>query len=259
MAKPKARLDSVVVAQGLCPTKEMAQALIISGLIMVGDQKQTKPGTMVDPLAPLSRLGALPKYVSRGGLKLEGALHHWGISVSGQWVLDVGISTGGFSDCMLQAGAHGVIGLDVGYGQLDYRLRIDPRVTLIERCNARDLTAHRIAELGLSPSDWQRIRWVVMDLSFISVTKVLIPLATLLPTADFLVLIKPQFEAAPHEVGKGGIIRDPSQIASILNRVAQTLSPYFRLLDHVPSSIKGTKGNQESFFWLVPIQHKESV
>jgi len=255
LAKPKERLDTVVVAQGLCTTKAIAQALIINGQIMVGGLKQTKPGTLVDPQVPLSRLGELPKYVSRGGLKLEGALQHWGIPVSGRWALDVGISTGGFSDCLLQSGAQGIIGLDVGYGQLDYRLRIDPRVNLIERCNARHLTVQRLSELG---PDWQRISLVVMDVSFISVTKLLVPLATLFPTADFLILIKPQFEATPHEVGKGGIITDPDQISCILRRVDQALSTHFRLIDQVQSSIKGTKGNQETFFWLVPIQDKET-
>lgn len=258
MAKPTQRLDVRLVSQGLCVSREVAQSLVINGQVLVEGKKVTKAGTLVSDHAVVTVLGSLPKYVSRGGLKLEGALQAFDVSVVNRWVLDIGISTGGFADCVLQMGAAGVIGLDVGYGQLDYRLRQDPRVMLIERFNARYATWEALAKVGLSPEQLQGVSLVVMDVSFISVTKLLAQWAALLPNADFIVLIKPQFEAFPSEVGKGGVISDPLVIQRVVDRVAAALAPFFWLQQWVSSPLKGTKGNQEVFFWLTP-RLKESI
>jgi len=258
VAKTRQRLDVQLVAQGLCASREVAQSLVMSGQVLVGGQKVTKAGTLVADDVVITVLGSLPKYVSRGGLKLDGALQAFAVSVVNQWVLDIGISTGGFTDCVLQRGAAGVLGLDVGYGQLDYRLRQDPRVVLIERFNARHASVDTLTEAGLGPDRLQGVSVVVMDVSFISVTKLLPQWGQLLPNADFIVLIKPQFEAFPYEVGKGGVISDPVVIQRVVDRVAAALSPFFRLNQWAWSPLKGTKGNQEVFFWLTPLI-KESV
>ncbi|NDD66117.1 TlyA family RNA methyltransferase [bacterium] len=258
LAKKTQRLDVRLVTQGWCVSRAVAQSLVMNGQVLVGGQKVTKAGTLVSDDADITLLGEMPKYVSRGGLKLEGALRSFDISVMNQWVLDIGISTGGFTDCVLQLGAKGVIGLDVGYGQLDYRIRQDPRVMLIERFNARYATPDTLAGVGIGPDHLQRVSRVVMDVSFISVTKLLPQWATLLPNADFIVLIKPQFEALPSEVGKGGVMSDPLVIQCVVDRVATSLDPFFCLHQRVWSPLKGAKGNQEVFFWLTP-RSKESV
>src|SRR5438132_2598917 len=182
----KIRLDKLLVARGLAPSRERAQALILAGKVLVAEQKLEKPGSSVDPQAAVRLLGEDLKYVSCGGLKLELALEHWKIDVRGRDCLDVGASTGGFTDCLLQHGARKVIAVDVAYGSLDWRLRNDPRVRVIERTNARALAP---SMLPFAPD------LAVLDVSFISLAKVLpAVLACLAPGYDALALVKPQFE-----------------------------------------------------------------
>src|SRR5579862_3531223 len=169
----KTRLDKLLVDRGLVPSRERAQALILAGKVLVNEQRIDKSGAAVDPDCQLRLLGEDLKYVSRGGLKLEKALQHWQIDVRGKTSLDIGASTGGFTDCLLQHGAARVIAVDTGYGQLDFRLRNDPRVRLLEKTNARYLTATQLNEVGKEALGKQAIDLIVMDVSFISATLVL--------------------------------------------------------------------------------------
>ena len=201
------RLDKLLLERGLASSRERAQALILAGKVLVNGQKVEKAGAGVEASADIRLLGEDLKYVSRGGLKLEEALKHWQIDVAGKICLDVGTSTGGFTDCLLQHGAARVIAVDTGHGQIDFRLRQDARVRLLEKTNARYLTSHQVGEA---------IDLVVMDVSFISATLVLpAVIAAAFPRPaerrgrQIIVLVKPQFEAGREQVGKGGIVRDP--------------------------------------------------
>jgi len=196
------------VDRGLTPSRERAQALILAGKILVNDQKIEKAGASIDPGSSLRLLGEDMRYVGRGGLKLEKALEHWQIDLRGKVCLDIGASTGGFSDCMLQHGAAKVIAVDTGYGQMDFGLRNDPRIWLLEKTNARYLKA---ADVG------EPIDFVAMDVSFISATLVLpAVIRSASSPREIVVLVKPQFEAGRELVGKGGIVRDePAQRAAV--------------------------------------------
>jgi 23S rRNA (cytidine1920-2'-O)/16S rRNA (cytidine1409-2'-O)-methyltransferase len=253
----KIRLDKLILDHFPELTREKAQFLIMSGNVLVNDQKIDKCGTAVDEKAAIRLLTSFPKYVSRGGEKLEGAFHHFKVDITNKTVLDVGISTGGFTDYVLQHGAHFVVGVDVGYGQVDHKIRQDPRLLLIERINARTLTMAPILAAAEKKPDClpliQNIELVVMDVSFISVTKILpnlLSLPLLNKEADFIILIKPQFEAERHEIGKGGIVKEKDTQMAIIERVRTILASHFTCLGTCESPITGTKGNQEYFFWL---------
>jgi 23S rRNA (cytidine1920-2'-O)/16S rRNA (cytidine1409-2'-O)-methyltransferase len=213
------RLDKLLHERGLAPSRERAQALILAGRVLVNEQKADKPGASVDDAALLRVLGEEQRYVSRGGFKLEAALSHWQINLDGRNCADIGASTGGFTDCMLQHGAASVVAVDTGYGQIAQSLRIDSRVTLLERTNAR----------YLKPGDLPPgISFVSMDLSFISATLVLPAVIAAVrehPAAalEAVVLVKPQFEAGREYIGKGGIVRDPAAHQLAIDRVRQAM------------------------------------
>jgi 23S rRNA (cytidine1920-2'-O)/16S rRNA (cytidine1409-2'-O)-methyltransferase len=237
----KTRLDKLLLERGLAASRERAQALILAGKVLVNGQKVEKAGTGVDAEAEIRLLGEELKYVSRGGLKLERALEHWQINVSGKACLDVGASTGGFTDCLLQYGAERVIAVDTGHGQLDFRLRQDARVRLLEKTNARYLTREQVGET---------VDLVVMDVSFISATLVLpaVVAAAFLESRNrqIIVLVKPQFEAGREQVGKGGIVRDPEAQSAAVEKVRQALRELkFAQTDVIESPILGAEGNRE--------------
>lgn len=255
MATKKIRLDHLLVEQQFAPTREKAQALIMCGLILVNDKKIDKSGQLVPEDALIRILGNAYPYVSRGGEKLEGAHQAFQFSIAGKTALDVGLSTGGFSDFLLQNQVEYLFGVDVGYGQTDLKVRNNPKLAILERSNARELTKDMLrgaAEKSLVPPEQvDQISLVVMDVSFISVTKVLPTIQTLTqPDTDYIVLIKPQFEAEKSQIGKGGIVKDADTQKEILDKVAEKLSSQFLLMQSCYSPIKGTKGNQEYFFWL---------
>ena len=237
------RLDRLLVDLGLAPSRERAQRLILAGEVLVGDRPATKPGTMVAADAPLRIRRPPSDYVSRGGEKLTGALDVFGLEVAGQVALDVGASTGGFTDCLLRRGARRVFALDVGYGQLAWTLRQDARVTVLERINARRLEASMLAE---APD------LATVDVSFISLALVLPAVAAVLrPAGSVVALVKPQFEAGRGQVGKGGVVRDPTVRAAAVARIrdeAQTLGLTVR--GESDSVLAGPKGNREVFLWL---------
>ncbi len=240
----KTRLDKLLVDLALVPSRERAQALILAGRVLVDEQKITKPGTPTPPTAAIRLLGDDMKFVGRGGLKLEKAIAHWGIKLDSLACVDVGASTGGFTDCMLQAGAASVLAIDTGYGQIAEKLRTDPRVTLMERTNARLLEPGTLAHLDL--------RFLAMDVSFISATLVLPSvLAAMAPAGETwqgeaVILIKPQFEAGREHVGKGGIVRTQEARQLAINRVAQAANALGgQTLQVIDSPIKGMEGNHE--------------
>ena len=237
------RLDKLLVERGLAETDQKAQAMILAGEVLVKEQKAEKPGTLVGADAPLRLLRGGLRYVSRGGLKLEAALASFGIGVAGKVCLDVGASTGGFTDCLLQHGATRVYAVDVGVGQLDWRLRSDPRVRLREKLNARRLAPQDIGE----PVDL-----VSVDVSFISVTLILPRLPPLLKeNGQAVVLVKPQFEVARGQVGKGGIVRDPQLHSAAVEKVgAAAKSASMVVARQMPSPIPGSEGNQEFLLLL---------
>jgi 23S rRNA (cytidine1920-2'-O)/16S rRNA (cytidine1409-2'-O)-methyltransferase len=263
----KLRLDKLLVERGLVPSRERAQALILAGKVLVNEQKIEKCGAAVESDVTLRLLGDDLKYVSRGGIKLERALDHWQIDVNGLVCLDIGASTGGFTDCLLQHGAARVIAVDTGYGQLDFRMRQDPRVRLLEKTNARYLTREALGDF---------VSFVAMDVSFISATLVLpAVIAAAFPQASaerpavpntnygamgvlapqnansksektVVVLVKPQFEAGREQVGKGGIVRDEAAQFAALERVRESLLQLgARCTDHIESPILGADGNRE--------------
>ena len=235
----KTRLDVLIVERGLAPSRERAQAILLAGNVLVNGQKMEKPGTQIASDARIEIIGDALPYVSRGGMKLEGALEDFQVSPHGKICLDVGSSTGGFTDCLLQNGALRVFAVDVSVDQLDWKLRQDARVIPIER-NARYLRAEDLPE---------RPALITMDVSFISVAKVLpaiVPVAA--PAADFLVLIKPQFELEKGEIGKGGIVRDAALHQKAIERVQSAAAACsLELLGITPSRLPGTEGNQEFF------------
>jgi 23S rRNA (cytidine1920-2'-O)/16S rRNA (cytidine1409-2'-O)-methyltransferase len=232
------RIDRLLVSRGLATTRERAQRLIMSGGVRIGDRVVDKPGTLVDPAAEVRVVGADLLYVGRGGLKLEAALGHWDIDVRGRTALDVGASTGGFTDCLLQRGAAQVVAIDVGYGQFDWKLRADARVRLLERTNIRHVTRESLDA---------RADLAVVDLSFISLRLILPVLAELLdPPREMVLLVKPQFEVGKGQVGKGGIVRDERlQLASV-EAVAECVRGLgLQVVGWIDSPILGAKGNRE--------------
>jgi 23S rRNA (cytidine1920-2'-O)/16S rRNA (cytidine1409-2'-O)-methyltransferase len=239
----KMRLDLVLVERALVPSRERARALILAGRVLVSEQKIDKPGTSVAEDAPIRLLGEEQAYVSRGGLKLAGALEHWPIAVSGRECLDVGASTGGFTDCLLQHGAARVTAVDTGFGQIAMKLRNDPRVRLVERTNARLLAPGALA----APAGEPELSFLVMDVSFISATLVLPAVLAAAPgLQEAVILVKPQFEAGRGNVGKGGIVRDPEAHQLAIDRVADCVrSLGWRVVETIPSPITGMEGNRE--------------
>jgi 23S rRNA (cytidine1920-2'-O)/16S rRNA (cytidine1409-2'-O)-methyltransferase len=235
----KLRLDKFLVEHGLVATRERAQAIILAGRVLVNEQKVEKPGAGVADDAAVRLLGEDLRYVSRGGLKLEAALEHWKIDVAGRICADVGASTGGFTDCMLQHGAAAVLAIDTGYGQIAHKLRVDPRVTLLERTNARKLEAKQVN---------MTVTFLAMDVSFISATLVLpAVIAAMRPTlTDAIVLVKPQFEAGREHVGKGGIVRDPAAHALAVDRVRAAVAELEGTeVETIDSPVLGAEGNRE--------------
>lgn len=250
----KVRLDQLVWEQGLAESLEQAQALIMAGRILVDDKRGDKAGDRVSENACLRLKGEVSPYVCRGALKLEGAHRTFGFAIHGRVVLDVGQSTGGFTDYVLQQGAQFVIGIDVGYGQLAMKLRQNPRVYALERTNIRLLKSESFRSALPEPVRLRAdaLSLVVMDVSFISILKTLPPIISLLTNpSDFVILIKPQFEAAKHEVGAGGIIRDPDLQLQIRDRVLATLVGLgFTIRAVCESPIRGARGNTEFFVWM---------
>jgi len=238
--RAKTRVDLLLVERGLVPSRERARALILAGRVLVNEQKVDKPGVSVAEDAAVRLLGEDLPYVSRGGIKLAAALDHWHIDVKGRWCLDVGASTGGFTDCLLQRGAAHVTAIDTGFGQIAMKLRNDARVRLMERTNARLLEAGALA-------DPPELTLLAMDVSFISATLVIGPVLEAAPSLrEAVVLVKPQFEAGREHVGKGGIVRDPSAHRLAIDRVAHCFSSVaWRVAGTIPSPITGAEGNQE--------------
>jgi 23S rRNA (cytidine1920-2'-O)/16S rRNA (cytidine1409-2'-O)-methyltransferase len=241
----KFRLDKLLVDRGFAASRERAQALILAGSVMVNDQKVEKAGAQVEAASVIRLLGEDLKYVGRGGVKLERALEYWNISVNGKICVDVGASTGGFTDCMLQRGAARVIAVDTGYGQMDYKLRQDPRVRLFEKTNARYLSREAIAEIA---------DFIAIDVSFISATLVLPPvIGAAFPQfpeerrgRQIVVLVKPQFEAGREHVRKGGIVRDENAQKSAVEKVRTSiLGLGATQTDVIDSPILGAEGNRE--------------
>lgn len=229
----------------MAASRERAQALVLAGKVLVDDQKVEKSGAQVGENCSIRLLGDDLKYVSRGGLKLERALEHWSIAVTGRVCLDVGASTGGFTDCLLQHGAARVIAVDTGYGQMDFKLRQNPQVRLLEKTNARYLTREDVGET---------VDLIVMDVSFISATLVLpAAISAAFPdSADarrgrqIVVLVKPQFEAGREHVGKGGIVRDENAQLAAVEKVRDTLRNLGAAqTDSIESPILGAEGNRE--------------
>jgi 23S rRNA (cytidine1920-2'-O)/16S rRNA (cytidine1409-2'-O)-methyltransferase len=239
----KQRLDHLLVARGLCASREQGKRLILAGEVLVDEQPITKVGQLVGEEAVI-RVKQPPKFVSRGGFKLEGALDHFAISVQDKVCLDVGASTGGFTDCLLQRGARKVFAFDVGTNQLVWKLRSDPRVVSREKVNVRHL----------QPSDvGEDVDLIVADVSFISLTLVLPPaLRVLRHGGDAVVLIKPQFELSKEEVGRGGIVRDPTLHLKACCKIEEFAKnqPGLQWRGLIESPIQGTDGNREFLAWL---------
>jgi 23S rRNA (cytidine1920-2'-O)/16S rRNA (cytidine1409-2'-O)-methyltransferase len=239
---PKIRLDKLLVQKGLAESREKAKAFIMAGLAQVDGTRVDKVGRLV-PVSASVQVLSTPPYVSRGGQKLEAAVRHFGLDVKDKILLDVGASTGGFTDCLLQNGAQKVIALDVGYGQLDWKLRQDPRVVVLEKTNIRHMKPEDIE----SP-----IHGAVIDVSFISLKLVLPPVSDLLEEQAFVIaLIKPQFEVGKGQVGRGGVVRDPN----LHQKVIEKLTAFFKTLDwkiqgYIPSPLLGPKGNREFLIYL---------
>jgi 23S rRNA (cytidine1920-2'-O)/16S rRNA (cytidine1409-2'-O)-methyltransferase len=244
VAQRKIRLDLLLVERGLAPSRERARALILAGQVAVDGSIHAKAGTAVADDARVEFLAPDHPYVGRGGVKLVGALDTFGIDVRGRQALDIGASTGGFTDVLLQRGAAHVIALDVGHGQLDWRLRNDPRVTVREGINARALTADDVSHT---------VDLVTIDVSFISLRQIFPSLPPLLaPGADVVALVKPQFEAGRHEVGKHGLVTDPAVHEAVVVRAASDAAAIgLERVGMTPSAITGASGNQEFFLHLV--------
>ncbi|MCD8010467.1 MAG: TlyA family RNA methyltransferase [Lachnospiraceae bacterium] len=248
----KERLDVLVVKRGIAPSREKAKALIMAGSIFVDGQREDKPGTTFDENAEVVLHGRNMPYVSRGGLKLEKAMAQFGVKLDGKVCMDVGASTGGFTDCMLQNGAVRVYAVDVGYGQLAWKLRQDERVVCMEKTNIRYVTREQVPE---------PVAFASIDVSFISLTKVLGPVKELLTKeGEIVCLIKPQFEAGREKVGKKGVVREKSTHREVISKVmdwAVTLGFAVRHLDYSP--IKGPEGNIEYLLHLSADPQAESA
>ena len=239
----KERLDKLLVQRGLAPTRQRAQALILGGVVLVNDRPSTKAGTAIPEDAELRLKGNPIPYVSRGGLKLEGALKAFPIPLEGRVAMDVGISTGGFTDLLLQRGVARVIGLDVGKGQIDWKLRNDPRLTLFEHTTARYFDPALLDEIP---------DLVVIDVSFISLTLIL-PVVWLCvaPGGDVFPMVKPQFELSREDIGKHGVVRNPEKHVEAVQRVRRcALELGFEILGEEQSPVPGPKGNIEFFLHL---------
>ena len=239
----KTRIDLLLVERGLVSSRERARALILAGRVLASEQKIEKPGTSVPQDVPIRLLGEEHPYVSRGGVKLAAALEHWKIDVRGRTCLDIGASTGGFTDCLLQHGAAHVTAVDTGFGQIDMKLRNDQRVHLMERTNARLLRPGSLEE----PVPPPKKTLVVMDVAFISATLLLGPVFAAAPAlVEAVILVKPQFEAGREHVGKGGIVRDGAAHQLAIDRVAKCVrSLGWEVIETIPSPITGAEGNHE--------------
>jgi 23S rRNA (cytidine1920-2'-O)/16S rRNA (cytidine1409-2'-O)-methyltransferase len=235
----KLRLDQLLVGRGLFPSREQARRAILAGEVSVATRVLDKPSQLLDEQTALT-VKPTRKYVGRGALKLESALEHFHVDVQGKTALDIGASTGGFTDCMLQRGAEKVYAVDVGYGQLDWKLRNDPRVVVLEKTNARFLTCDQVPEL---------VDICVIDVSFISLALILPnALALLKRDAIILALIKPQFELQRTEVGKGGIVRDPRLHQKAQDKIVAFVGDLGHVVAGIaPAAVKGADGNQEFF------------
>jgi 23S rRNA (cytidine1920-2'-O)/16S rRNA (cytidine1409-2'-O)-methyltransferase len=232
-----------LVQKGLAESREKAKGLIMAGLVEVNENIVDKPGHLIPISSAISLQKPHPPYVSRGGLKLEAALDHFSLDVQGKVVMDVGSSTGGFTDCLLQRGARRVIAVDVGYGQLHWKIRQDPRVTVLEKINIRNLRSEDITD---------RIHGAVIDVSFISL-RLVVPSVSqlLLRNAFIMALIKPQFEVGRHQVGKGGVVRDPSLHREVITQLRAFFeSVNWTVVGQIASPLLGPKGNQEFFIYL---------
>lgn len=239
----KERLDVLLYKRGLAESREKAKAIIMSGIVYVDGQKEDKAGTSFEETVSLEVRGSTLKYVSRGGLKLEKAMSHFGVRLEGKVCMDVGSSTGGFTDCMLQNGAVKVYAVDVGHGQLAWKLRNDPRVVCMEKTNIRYVTPEDIGD---------EIEFASIDVSFISLTKVLEPVKQLLTgNGQIVCLVKPQFEAGREKVGKKGVVREKSTHLEVIHKVMDFASSIgFKLLNLEYSPIKGPEGNIEYLLYL---------
>lgn len=243
VAGMKERLDVLLVQRGLAASREKAKAVIMAGDVLVNGQREDKAGTMFDEKAEITVKGSQMKYVSRGGLKLEKAMSHFDVTPSGKVCMDIGASTGGFTDCMLQNGAVKVYAVDVGHGQLAWSLRNDERVVCMEKTNIRYVTPEDIEE---------PVAFASIDVSFISLTKVLLPARGLLTEdGEIVCLIKPQFEAGREKVGKKGVVRDPAVHREVIEKVAAyAMAIGFDVLALEFSPIKGPEGNIEYLMHL---------
>lgn len=246
----KVRLDVLLVSRGLAESREKAKAVIMEGKVFVKGQREDKAGTMFDEKVPIEIHGQKLRYVSRGGLKLEKAVAHFDLQLEGKVCMDVGSSTGGFTDCMLQNGARMVYAVDVGTNQLDWKLRSDPRVTVMEKTNIRYLLPEQIGEAP---------QFASIDVAFISLTKVLLPVRNLLaPDGQVVALIKPQFEAGREKVGKKGVVREKSTHIEVIRQVlSYAWSIGFSILALEFSPIKGPEGNIEYLVWLQKTDREE--
>ncbi|MDD5544411.1 MAG: TlyA family RNA methyltransferase [Acidobacteriia bacterium] len=239
----KSRIDKLLVERGLALTRQKAQALILAGQVVVGDERIDKPGQLVDDAADIRTKDGGCKFVGRGGLKLEGALEDLAIDVTGAVGLDVGSSTGGFTDCLLQRGAVKMYAIDVGTNQLDWKLRRDDRVVVREGINARHLKFEDVGQI---------VDIVVVDVSFISLELILPNLPQFCKAhTEVLLLVKPQFEVGKGQVGKGGIVRDSAQQKSAVEKIAKAAERYgFQVRGSVESRLTGAEGNREFFLRL---------
>ncbi|MEI3378720.1 MAG: TlyA family RNA methyltransferase [Coprococcus sp.] len=247
----KERLDVMMVNRGLAESREKAKAIIMSGIVYVDNIKEDKAGSTFDEKAQIEVRGNTLKYVSRGGLKLEKAMDCFGVSLAGKVAMDVGSSTGGFTDCMLQNGAVKVYSVDVGHGQLAWKLRNDERVVCMEKTNIRYVTSDDIED---------RIEFASIDVSFISLTKVLPPVKELLTDdGEIVCLIKPQFEAGREKVGKKGVVRDQKVHVEVVEMIVDFARQIgFKTLDLSYSPIKGPEGNIEYLLYITKDQTKEN-
>jgi 23S rRNA (cytidine1920-2'-O)/16S rRNA (cytidine1409-2'-O)-methyltransferase len=237
-------LDERLVAEGLAETRSQARAMILTGKVLVDDVPVDKAGASVRDAAEIRIKGGVKRFVSRGGEKLAGALLDLGLDPASLYCLDIGASTGGFTDCLLQAGARGVVALDVGHGQLHERIRRDIRVHVLEKTNARDLSAQHL------PS---AVDLVVVDVSFISLRLLLPRIQEVIPRADLLVMVKPQFEVGRDKVGAGGVVRDDALRDEAVVDVADCAEILgYRVRGRADSRVAGPKGNREIFLWLEP-------
>ena len=259
----KVRLDQLLVQQGLVPSRQRAQALILAGRVLVSEQKIEKPGATFLEHTPLRILGEEQRYVSRGGTKLEAAIKYWAMKVEGRACLDIGTSTGGFTDCLLQHGATHVSCVDTGFGQIAMRLRMDPRVHLYERTNARLLAPHALVANPASKPPLPSLTLLVMDVSFISATLVLPPvLAATATLTEAIILVKPQFESGREHVGKGGIVRDDFAHQIAIDRVRACLESLSATsIEIIDSPITGMEGNKEFLLHatLLPPQSSQAL